>query len=185
MYLLLPFILSLIACFSIQNCFRWGWEIDSFKNQANILRWTSCPLPFRPFVCDEPDNREEITSEGFWAVADRGGPKGEKPEGDDLNVHFFPGGQGTKPQTQEGKHDKEEVGGGTCGNGGLHRWYPVPLGSADAMGCPVNVKKCVVFGLRGGSLSSFLSGSKAKPVFQVQGRSRIKRSRRRVKKAAG
>lgn len=50
---------------------------------------------------------------------------------------------------------------------------------------PANLKKCVVFGLGGGSLSSFLSGSKAKSVFQVQGRSWIKRSRRRVKKAAG
>lgn len=59
----------------------------------------------------------------------------------------------------------------------------MPWGAREAS--PVYLEKCVVFGLGGGSLSSFLTGSEAKSVFQVQGRSRIKRSWRRVKKAAG
>lgn len=119
-------------------------------------------------------------------MANWGGPKGEKPEDNCLNVHFFP--QGLRPQAQDRKYEEEEVGGGTCGIGGHHQWYLVSLGGADAIGCPwlfspAYLKKCVVFGLGGGSLSSFLS--KAKSVFQVQGRSRFTRSWRRVKKAAG
>lgn len=69
-------------------------------------------------------------------MANRGGPKGAKPEDDCLNVHFLPGGQGTEAQAQEGKYEEEEVGGGTCGDGGHHQWYLVPLGGADATGCP-------------------------------------------------
>lgn len=92
-------------------------------------------------------------------------------------------------QAQQGKCEEEEVEEalvGTVGTtGGVWSLSVVLMPWVAHEVSPVCLEKCVVFGLGGGSLSSFLTGSEAKPVFQVQGRSRIKRSRRRVKKAAG
>lgn len=137
-------------------------------------------------MCDEQDSREElITSEGFRAVENWGGPKGEKLEGYCLDVHFFPGCQGTKAQAQDGKCEEEEVGGTVGPAGGIWSLSVVLMPQAAHEVSPVYLEKRVVFGLGAGSLSSFLTGSEAKSVFQVQGRSRIKRSWRRVKKAAG
>lgn len=94
---------------------------------------------------------------------------------------------GNKAWAKEGKYGEEivaGVGGGTRGNGGHHQWLSGPsrwcrFHRLPMKFLPAHLQKCIEFGLRGGFLSSFLAGSKAKLVFQLQGRSQIKRSWRK------
>ena len=125
-----------LACFSVRNCLRWGWEIGLFQNPTHIIWWFPVPSWTR-WVWGtgwrQGDCLGQLWSSGRLRVA----PGVENTEDYCLNLHLVPGCQGLRPRPSREHLEQRKLKGweeGLMERAEHHPQYPVLPTGADATG---------------------------------------------------